>query len=251
MKNVTCVIADDELFSRENIKMMLEEVGAAITILGEAKNGREAIQLINEQQPELVFLDVEMPLGDGFDVLQQVNNRNFELIFVTAYEHFALKAIKESAVDYIVKPIDKTEFSKAFGRAIKAIQKKVTHTNYEYLLENVKTGVPSPVSKVALLVGSVYELVPVELIIRCKSDSNYTEFYLTDKRKLVVSKGLKFYDELLSESGFVRVHQSHLINLHFIQQVEKGKHPQLILTDGTCVEVSLARKAALFTQLGL
>jgi two-component system, LytTR family, response regulator len=248
MNKYTCIIVDDEELSRINILKMIEHSGMDLDILAEAETGKQAIQLINELKPQIVFLDIEMPYGNGFDVLKQVEKRNFEVIFITAYEQYALKAIKESALDYLVKPVSKDELINAVKRAIESIKENIhKEANYNHLLKSDDNQLGD--KKIMILVGNVYELIELKNIVRCKADNNYTEFYLVDGRKLLVSKTLKYYEDLLQEYNFCRVHQSHLVNIAFIKQLEKGKFSHLTMKDGTSIELSQAKKDELYQKL--
>lgn len=248
MIEYTCLVIDDEELSRINIKKMIEKLGVDLKVIGEAENGKQAVQLINDLKPQIVFLDIEMPFGNGFDVLSQVENRNFEVVFITAYEQFAIQAIKENAIDYLVKPITKEDLLNAIHRAFDSIDHNLKkEENYLQLVNSIN--LKNENKKIMILVGSVYELIELKSVIRCKADNNYTEFHLEDGRKLLVSKTLKYYEDLLKDYNFCRVHQSHLVNIAYIKQLEKGKFSHLTMKDGTSIELSQAKKEELYQRL--
>ena len=254
-------IVDDEKDSREIVKILLNQKFTEIEIVGEASNINEALLYLNQHEIDLLFLDIQLGTGTGFDILQGLNQINFEVIFITAYNQYAIDAIKSNALDYLLKPINRDEFNEA-------VQKAITHKNknLNQMVDSLLKMMPnssnpaviqqssdkkSITNKIVLLVGTVYELFSFDEIIRLKSDNNYTEFYISDKRKIITSKPLKYYEEILPSDIFLRVHQSHLVNFNYIKQVEKGKYSHLILTDGCSVEISLSRKEELFKMLGV
>ena len=254
-------IVDDEKDSREIVKILLNQKFTEIEIVGEASNINEALLYLNQHEIDLLFLDIQLGTGTGFDILQGLNQINFEVIFITAYNQYAIDAIKSNALDYLLKPINRDEFNEA-------VQKAITHKNknLNQMVDSLLKMMPnssnpaviqqssdkkSITNKIVLLVGTVYELFSFDEIIRLKSDNNYTEFYISDKRKIITSKPLKYYEEILPSDIFLRVHQSHLVNFNYIKQVEKGKYSHLILSDGSSVEISLSRKEELFKMLGV
>lgn len=252
-------IIDDETDSREIIKLLLNSKFPKIQIVGEAATIQDGIDFLNHNTIDLLFLDIQLNGSSGFDLLRHVIDINFDIIFITAYNQFAIEAIKNNALDYLLKPIDDDEF-------IEAVQKATTTSKnlLRHQLNSLFANIPSQqhpaivvsqnqlsLNKIVLLVGNTYELINIENIIRLKSDNNYTEFHLSDKRKIIASKPLKFYEEKLPASKFIRVHQSHLVNSDFIKQLEKGKYALLTLTDGSKIEISQSRKEELFKLLGI
>ena len=222
------VIIDDEHKAVKSIQLIVKEYCHNVTIVGEAYSTVEGMQVIKETKPDLVFLDVEMPQGSGFEMLEKMTERDFDVIFVTAYNHYAIKAIKFSAVDYILKPIDIYELISAVNRIDdKKKSGNTTKPDYNVLLENVKTGNPA---KLAIPITEGIEFVEPKNILYINADRSYSEIYFTDRKKMLVSKSLMEIEELLSSPGFFRIHKSHLINLEHVKK--------FIRTDGGYVEMS-------------
>ncbi len=242
------LVVEDEARGRNALKAMLKTI-PEIQLMGEAENVDQAIALIEKEIPDLVLLDVEMPFKNGFDLLAALPNRTFDVIFTTAYDSYAIKAIKFSAIDYLLKPIDPDELNSAILKTIEK-RKALKHSPKEQinnLLNNLKTTnkqnfkLSLPTSE-----GSVF--IPIEEITRCESDANYTWFYLANVPKpILVSKTLKDYENLLLEYGFCRVHHSHMINLKFISKYIKGDRGVVVMMDGVEVEVS-RRKREVFQK---
>jgi two-component system LytT family response regulator len=247
-KELKILIVEDEARGRNALKVMLSRI-ENINIIGEAENVDKAISLIDDKNPDLVLLDIEMPFKNGFELLAALPDRTFDVIFTTAYDSYAIKAIKFSAIDYLLKPIDPEELEEAINRVNEKRKKNKSKPQLQFsnLLENLKNKnnqnfkLSLPTSE-----GSLY--IPIENIIRCTSDANYTWFYLTSETKpILVSKTLKDYEELLTDFGFCRIHHSHLINLKFIAKYIKGEGGTVVMLDGTEVEVS-RRKREIFLK---
>jgi two-component system, LytTR family, response regulator len=252
-------IVDDETDSREIIKLLISSKFPQIEIIGEAATLQDGIEFLNHNAIDLLFLDIQLNGATGFDLLHSINNIQFDIIFITAYNQFAIEAIKSNALDYLLKPIDREEFNEAVQKALLK-KNTILQQQLNALLASIPTQThPAKMmahnalttNKMVLLVNNVYELIDLDNIIRLKSDNNYTEFYLADKRKIIASKPLKYYEEMMPNTKFVRAHQSHLVNLNAIKQLEKGKYALLTLTDGSQIEISQSRKEELFKLLGL
>ncbi|MBT4774972.1 MAG: response regulator transcription factor [Crocinitomicaceae bacterium] len=244
--NVKAVIVEDEEASRITLKNYVTKYCSGVEIVGEAdgvKNGLEAIKM---HKPDLIFLDIEMPYGNAFDLLEQFDDVFFETIFVTAYSNYAVKAINYSACHYLLKPIDIDELVIATQKVISKIQDKKRsqeNLNTKILLENIQI-TNSQLKKIVLPVLDGFEVVEVQEIIRCKANDNFTDFHLIDGKKKVICRTLKFYDQILSELGFVRVHKSHLINMQYVKAYKKGKGGYIEMQDGSMVDVSASKKQA-------
>ncbi len=235
------VVVDDEPLIRQNISDLLAWWFPQITIAGTAAGVEEAVKLIEQHRPELLFLDIEIRGGTGFHVLQRVQYHGFRLIFVTAYNNHALQAIKMGAVDYLLKPINETEFREGVARAIASVKPPE-----ETMLNRMAAQMPLPgTGRMVLRTLTEVHIIEIDNILRCEADNTYTTFYLASGEKIVVSKGLTEYDELLKPHGFFRVHQSHLVNVKAIRKIEKSDGGNLTLTDGTTVPVSTRRKPLL------
>ena len=240
------VIIDDEKRTRELIAKMIESFGLGIQTfpIGESvETGLKAIETIN---PDLVFLDIQMPDGTGFDLLKMIPQKNFELIFITAHEEFAIKAIKFSALDYILKPIDPEDLRQAVLKAVNSIDNKREESQFEALQLNMQ---PSQKRRLVLKTQESVHVVDLDKIVRCEADRNYTSFYFTEGKKILVSKTLKEYETLLTSYNFFRVQQSHLINLDFVERYDKGNGGAVIMKDGSEVPLSPAKRDVFFKIL--
>lgn len=240
------VIIDDEKRTRDLIAKMIDSFEMDITCFPIGENVQSGIKAIEEVQPDLVLLDIQMPDGTGFELLNSIDERNFEVIFVTAFEEYALKAIKFSALDYVLKPIDSDELRTAIEKAIQTIDKKVDSSQLETLNYNIQN-----VNRKKLVLKtheSVY-VVDLENIVRCEADRNYTSFYLNDGKKILVSKTLKEYETMLSGNHFFRVQQSHLVNLNYVNRFDKKNGGSVVMKDGSEVPLSPAKKDMFFKVL--
>jgi two-component system LytT family response regulator len=237
------VIIDDENRTRELIAKMINSFGLDILAIPAGENVQSGIQAIEELKPDIVFLDIQMPDGTGFDVLKSVKDKNFEVIFITAHEEFAIKAIKFSALDYLLKPIDPEELKAAVEKAIKAVDDKKDESQFEALQNNI-----TPNQKKRLVLKTQESVYVVELheIIRCEADRNYTSFFLSSGKKILVSKTLKDYETLLSSHNFLRVQQSHLVNLDYVDRYDKGNGGSVVMKDGSEVPLSPAKREVFF-----
>ena len=244
---IKTIIVEDERNSCEALQLLLQDCCPGVEVIEVAHSGADALQKIQKLQPQLVFLDIEMPNMNGFQLLEQMPRIDFELIFTTSYDQYAIKAIKFSAIDYLLKPIDREELEKA----VKKVERKTINSfsqQLEILLQKVnQPGIP--VQRIALPTMQGLELVPIKSIISCSSNSNYTEFILTDKRKILVSRTLKETEEMLEDYAFIRVHNSHVVNLNEITKYIKGEGGYIIMTDGSTVDVSRSRKDLLLKKL--
>ena len=201
---IKTIIIEDEKKSLEMLAAIIKKNCPELEIVGLAGGVNEGVELINARKPELVFLDISMPDGSGFDLLERVAGNKFELIFATASDQHAIRAIKYSACDYLLKPIDIDELKLAVDKVVKKKNAIPNMENLQFLIQHLKRA-DENFQKITLPTGNAYEIVNVKDIIRCEADGSYTMFYLTDKRKLMVSVGLKHYEELLPETDFIRV----------------------------------------------
>lgn len=240
------IIVDDEAKGRQSLIKMLQLLHAPVEIVAEAASVETAVALIDSHKPQLVFLDIQLQKGTGFDVLEQLNFKDFQLIFVTAYDQYALKAFRYAAMDYLTKPIDPDQLEEALQR----LPAKET-PNYNSEKINALQANKNELHRLALNDAQGIQLVKVQDIIYCSAQNNYTEFHLKDGQKHLVSKTLKEYEELLSEAGFFRVHQSYLINLEEVSQYLKQDGGYVQMSDGSLIGVSRRKKEELlrhFTQ---
>jgi two-component system LytT family response regulator len=240
------LVIDDENRTRELIVKMINSFGLDIEAIQGGNNVQTGIQSIEENHPDIVFLDIQMPDGTGFDVLKGLQERNFEIIFITAHEEFAIKAIKFSALDYILKPIDQAELKASVEKAIKMVDEKKEETQFEALQNNIN---PNMKRRLVLKTQESVHVVDLDNIIRCEADRNYTSFYLVGGKKILVSKTLKEYETLLTGHNFLRVQQSHLINLDFVDRYDKGDGGSVVMKDGSEVPLSPAKRDIFFKIL--
>lgn len=245
---IKAIIIEDESKSRALLQSLVEKHCEGVEIVGAAENVKSGIALIKEKKPDLLFLDVAMPDGTGFDVLEAVKEQNFEIIFTTAFDEYAMKAIKYSALDYLLKPIDLDELQEAVKKLKERGEMERDKKSVEFLLENVKEK-KSTYSKITLPTGNAYEIVNVKDIVRCEADGNYTKFFLTDKRRLLISNSMKHYEELLPENDFIRVHHSHLININHVLRYVKTDGGFVVMSDESEVEISRRKKDAFLQYL--
>ena len=235
------VVIEDEKTSRETLVNYITKYCNNVTIVGEAYDVKSGLLVIKKYQPDIVYLDIEMPFGNGFDLLEQVPELNFETIFVTAYSNYAIKAFNSSAAFYLLKPVDIEELIRSTDSVSKRInsEKNIQHT--KVLLENIQSE-NKQLKKIVLPTMDGFEIVKVNEIIRCKADNNYTEIYLLNGKNHIISKTLKFYEDLLKEMDFVRVHKTHLVNIQYVKKYTKGKGGFATMQDGAEVEVSSSKK---------
>jgi two-component system LytT family response regulator len=240
------LIIDDEKPTREFIRKMLESFDLKLEIYTDGESVQSGIEAIDNLKPDIVLLDIQMPDGNGFDVLKNVTNKSFEIIFITAFQEFAVQAIKFSALDYILKPIDAEELKNAVTNALQLLSHKKDDHQLQALQHNIQ---PHLKRKLVLKTQESIFVVEIDDIVHCEADKNYTFFYLNDGKKILVSKTLKDYDTLLSGLQFFRVHQSHLINLNCVERYDKHDGGSVILKDGTAVPLSPAKKEQFFKSL--
>jgi two-component system LytT family response regulator len=238
---IRCVIVEDEINSREALKAMLNRFCPDVMLCGEAEGVETGKEIIDIHHPDLVFLDIEMRDGSGFRLLEKFENIDFEVVFTTAFEQFALKAIRYQVFDYLLKPIVPDELIAAVDKVKQIKEKKNSLKNIETLIHNYQSNSPEK-RKLSLATTEKIHIVDVGTIIRCESDNYYTHFYFTDGKHLLISKTLKEIETMLEEDEFIRPHKSHLINIKFIQNFNRSDASFLTLTDGTQIPVSRRKK---------
>lgn len=234
MKQLTAIVVDDEINNRQNLISLLSKYCPKITVLGEASTVQEAKHLVKTTSPEVVFLDIEMPGGNGFKLLE--GEVDYKVIFVTAYDAYALKAIKFSALDYLLKPIDKDELIEAVAK-LEVEDAKKEKSKIKNLSSFLNEGEP----RIALNLQDEVRMVNIKEIIRIEADSNYSTIHLNDEA-ILISKNLGYYYDLLKDYGFIRTHQSHLINRSFIHKYIKKDGGYLVLKNGDSIPVSRSQK---------
>lgn len=242
-------IVEDQKKTRDTLKYLLAEMFDGITVVGEAGGIDEAEKVLKNTDPDLVFLDVELNDGTSFTLLKKFSGPSFKIIFITAHDKYAISAIKFSALDFLLKPIDRHELKESVEKYYK------THIpgykqKLKNLVHNMETA-PIGSHKIALSSATEIEFAPIATIIRLEGEKNYTTFFLDNHKKITVTRTLKDFEEMLEGFGFFRVHQSHVINLAHLHKYVKGKGGYAIMNDGSKVEVSVRRKESLMAILGI
>ena len=238
---ISTLIIDDELNARKIIRGIVETLDQEFTIVGEAHDVKSGLEQIKKHRPELVLLDIDMPDGNAFNLLEKIGKIDFRIIFITAHSDFAIQAFRFSAIDYILKPIVSTELFRALNKAKKTFEMEEVNVKLDALLSNLKSNETK--KKVVLKTSGSILCVDINDIYFCESDGgSYTRFHFKDKSKFLVSKPLKEYDEMLSDFNFFRIHKSYLVNLNKIVSYEKQAGGSVILDNQTELTVSHRRR---------
>lgn len=238
---LNAIIVEDEKRSRETLSGLLKLYCKNVYVIAEADGMQTGIEAIEKHNPDVLFLDIQMPDGSGFKLLESLSKIDFDIIFTTAYDQFAIKAIKFSAIDYLLKPIFPDDLVSAVKKAEDRQLARNTQKNVEVLLENIRKP-ETEAPKIVLATSEKINVVEVKDIIRCESDNYYTFFHFTNGGKLLVSKTLKENEELLREYNFIRPHKSHLINVMYIKSFNRQEGGYIVMTDGTSVPVSRRKR---------
>lgn len=246
MQKLTAILVDDIPVALEMLENDIKNNHQEIEIIGTAKSVVEAAKLLRKNQPDILFLDIMLGDGTGFDVLEIFPDLKTKIIFVTASDAYAIKAFKFAAIDYILKPYSDEDLANAIEKAQNQIQPDKEQIN---VLQEAVTSPNNKPNKISLHTSDKIMVVNIEDIIRCKSDNNYTTFYFKDTSKTLVSKTLKYYADMLKEVGFLRVHQSHLINTKYIKEFIKSDGGYLMLTDKSNVPVSVRKRTEVLEVL--
>ncbi|MCB0572009.1 MAG: response regulator transcription factor [Phaeodactylibacter sp.] len=244
MKKIRAIIVDDEKASRDSLAHYLRKYCPDVTVVQECANIQEAHEAIRTHQPELAFLDIEMPYGNAFDLLEQLEEVNFEAIFITAFSQYAIQALNLSAAYYILKPIDIDELVQAVSKVKDRLQDKANIHHARILRDNLSKLQPGS-QRVVLPLLDGFEAVDMQDILYCEAADNFTYFHLKNGERPMICRKLKFYDELLSDHGFCRIHRSYMANLRYVRRYIKGKGGFVVLENGTELPVANARKGAL------
>lgn len=243
------IIIDDERSSRNALKQKLINHCPEVNVIAECENGEEGIKSITEARPDIIFLDVEMPRMNGFTMLQQLQQHNFEIIFITAYDHYAIKAIKFSALDYLVKPVEITDLKMAVEKAAEKRKKSTSNTSLETLLHNLMNKEKEQ-HRIAIPSMDGLQFIATGNIIYLEANSNYTNFYLVNDKKITVSKTLKDFEELLPGSIFIRIHHSYIININCIERYIRGEGGQVLMKNGEVLDVARRKKEDFLKIIG-
>lgn len=238
---IKAVIIDDEKASRETLRGLINRYCSNVEIVAEAESVNSGLDIIKMYTPELVFLDVQMPDGSGFRLLEQLNDIGFEVIFTTAFDQYAIKAIKYSALDYLLKPIIPDDLIKAIEKFKQRKTIGRVEENVRTLLENLQSKSQEP-KKIVLNTSEGMHIVMVDDIVRCMSDDCYTHFFFKDGKRIIISRTLKDNEELLNSKDFIRPHKSHLINLKYIKSFVRNDGGYIVMQDNTQIPVSRRKK---------
>ncbi|NNF21459.1 MAG: response regulator transcription factor [Saprospiraceae bacterium] len=244
---IRAILVDDERESLDALRFDLEEYCPQVEILAMCSDPHLAVEEIKRHNPDLIFLDIEMPGMNGFDLLDQLNSYEFDVIFVTAYDEFAIRAIKVSAMDYLLKPIDEDELMEAVHKVEEKQNRYLSKEHVEILLTNIRDE-DGRFAKLAIPSTEGLDFILIDDILYCKADGNYTVIH-TAKEKFLITKTLKQIEHLLQNAQFFRTHQSYLVNLKHIRKYMRGSGGEIILSDGSNVQVARARKEALMKRI--
>lgn len=250
---IKAVIVDDSPEARESLSADLKRwCAATVTIAGEAGSMNEGLKVLRELKPDVVFLDIQLGDGDGFSLLEQLGETSTKVIFTTGMDNYGIRAIKFSALDYLLKPVDPDELVAAVEKLEGEHKKQSISENLKLLAEHLRPSAETTkLKRLALNSSDRVQVVNIADIIRCESERNYTTFFLKDKKQIVVTKTLKEYEELLEPNGFVRVHHSHLINLEHLKEFVKHDGGYALMDDQAHVPVSVRKRDDLMHALGL
>lgn len=243
------ILVDDELANLENLQVLLIKNCPDVKIVASANTIDDAFEKVNLHRPDLLFLDIQMGKTTGFDLLNRLGDKTFEVIFVTAYDNYGIQAVKFAALDYLLKPVDPDELMVAVSKAENRIANKMSGEQLNFLLNQIKRSEPA-VPKIALPQQHEIRYVSVDDIVRCVADNTYTFFHLSSSEKILISKPLKEYSDLLKPQGFVRSHQSHLVNPKFVKSWLKEDGGTLLMTNGDKIPVSKPNREIVKAILG-
>ncbi|MEO9966600.1 MAG: LytTR family DNA-binding domain-containing protein [Reichenbachiella sp.] len=241
MGKLKAILVDDEEDSRQILSNYLKKYCPDVSLLEECKNIELGLKAIEKHRPDLVFLDIEMPYGTGFDLLEKVKEITFETVFVTAYDNYAIQALNMSAAYYLLKPLDIDELVSAVEKIKLEREKDSDSFHVQVLLDNIKQENERP-KKIMLPTFEGFEIVPIDNIIYCEADDNFTKFHLTEGKPLLISKTLKHFEDMLPSSKFVRIHRSSLINTDYVVRYTKGKGGYVTMENNVELEVSPKKK---------
>ena len=245
---IKAILIDDDQNLREGMKGLLERFAPNIKIIGEADSVATGIEVIDALKPQVVFLDIQLNDGTGFDILEQLAEKNgtinSNIVFITAHEQYAIKAFRFSALDFLLKPVDPDELQKVIVKIESVLEKTNDYAHIDLLLENIRKKVDN-FKRIALSTSDGIHLFDISDIIRCESEDNYTKFYIKNSKPVMISKTLKEYEELLTEHGFERIHQSHLINLNYLKSYIKKDGGYVIMADESHLPISQRKRERL------
>ncbi|QEC40553.1 LytR/AlgR family response regulator transcription factor [Pseudobacter ginsenosidimutans] len=247
MNTINCILVDDEPLNLDGLEKMINRYCPELTVVGKATSAKEALELIRAGSPQIVFLDIQMPRENAFDLLDKLMPVNFEIIFVTAFDNYALRAFRYSALDYLLKPVDMDELRTAVQKARTKLMEKDVNMRLAGFLDQIRE--KSGNSRIALKTKEGLIFYPIKDILYCTAERAYTRFTFVNSKQLLVSGNLKEFEILLPEDNFCRVHDSYLINLDHVKKYHYGKGGYVEMADGVPIDVSSRKRAAFLAKL--
>ena len=245
---IKAILIDDEVHCIDTLSILLSDYCPEVEVMERCHSAKKGLEAIEKIKPELVFLDIEMPVMNGFELLEQFKQIPFSVIFTTGYDQYAIKAIRFSALDYLLKPIDPRELVTAVHK-VQVQKMPPTTEQFQMLMEQIQHK-ESGFTKIAVPTAEGFELIPADSVVRCEADDNYSHLFLTNKNKITVCRTLKEMEEQLENFGyFIRVHHSYLVNLNEVTKYIRGEGGYLVMNDGSTVNVSRSRKDMLLNKL--
>lgn len=245
MNPLKIIIVDDEESARGTLKALLGATGEVVDIIGEAANVKDGIELVKKSDFDLLFLDIQMPDGTGFNLLESCTDYNFEVVFTTAFDKYAIRAFDFSAIGYLLKPINIEELENALIRVKSISDKKQNNKSDQIeLLQEIFKSQEKKLENIAVPTVDGFEIIKLDELVRCEGDRNYTNFVLSDGSSFLSSKTLKKYEDLLKDDRFLRIHKSHLINLKHVRRYIKGDGGSVEMSDGAVIHISREKKEA-------
>lgn len=241
----TAVLIDDEIHCTESLALIMEVSVPEIKVLGKFNDASKALKFLQNNPVDLLFLDIEMPEMNGFELLSKLNRLPFDVVFVTAYDQYAIKAFTYSAISYLLKPVDGDDLRETIDRWLEKKSKSLS-LNQLQLMRDLLVNTSNPKTKVALPTNDGLEFLEIQSITRCESESNYTRIYCTDNNRYLICRTLKEVEKILQENGFIRVHHSHLINPQYIRKFIRHDGGFIVMNDGQQISVSRTKKDRLF-----
>lgn len=238
------VIVDDEASGRNVVRHNLKRFDKDLSVIAEADSVKSGIEVIEALKPDIVFLDVQMQDGTGFDLLLNVRERGFKVIFVTSFDNFAIKAIKYNAADYLLKPIEPDLFQEAVERVFEILENRQPAVSVEQFNNNY-----NKFDRIGLPMSDCVRFISVESILYCSADGNYTRFFFVDGSNCLVCRNMKYYEDILPQSLFIRIHRSFIINIHHVDKYIKGEIPSIVMANGFQIEISRRKKDELLELL--
>jgi len=242
---IRAIVVDDEPYAAQALQTLLKKHCPDVSVIAACHSALEAEQRIGELKPQLVFLDIEMPHRNGFELLERFMPAGFQVIFTTSYDQYAIKAIRFSALDYLLKPVDPLELQAAVAKVSRP--NELLAQQLQLLLQSYRE--PAAGNRIALPTQEGLQMVAIDTILYCTASSNYTTLVMKDKKKLVVSRTLKEIEEMLEEHGFLRIHHSHMVNVNAIEKYIRGEGGTVLMMDGAELDVSRSRKETLLRTL--